>query len=163
MPKLTEEQHRARREEILARSVDCFEKKGFHQTSMRDLSQELGLSLGGLYVHFASKEEIIKAIVARDREEARRLFARMTPEVSFREWLAQAVKSETAKPSPIWMQILGEAMLSEEVGDLVREFYAYSAEQLTEIIRRGQSAGIAQRCPRILHDVAYNRFKTASM
>lgn len=37
-------------------------KKGFQGMSMRDLSQESGLSMGGLYAYFRSKEELLNTL-----------------------------------------------------------------------------------------------------
>lgn len=40
-----------------------FISKGYHGTSMRDIADEAGLALGGIYNHFSSKEEIYVAMV----------------------------------------------------------------------------------------------------
>jgi AcrR family transcriptional regulator len=52
----------ARREQILAAARRCFTRDGFHATSMQDLIDEAGISAGGVYRHFASKDEIVLAI-----------------------------------------------------------------------------------------------------
>lgn len=40
-----------------------FVQQGFHGTSMRQIAQEAGLALGGIYNHFGNKEAIFKAVV----------------------------------------------------------------------------------------------------
>ena len=40
-----------------------FVEQGFHGTSMRQIAEGAGLALGGIYNHFANKEEIFKAVV----------------------------------------------------------------------------------------------------
>lgn len=40
-----------------------FMQHGFHATSMRQIADQAGLALGGIYNHFSSKEEIFAAIV----------------------------------------------------------------------------------------------------
>ncbi len=40
-----------------------FVRQGFHGTSMRQIAQKAGLALGGIYNHFANKEEIFKEVV----------------------------------------------------------------------------------------------------
>ncbi len=43
-------------------------EKGFQAMSMRDFSQETGLSLGALYTYFASKDELLEMILRQGRE-----------------------------------------------------------------------------------------------
>ncbi len=40
-----------------------FMQHGFHATSMRQIADQVGLALGGIYNHFSSKEDIFAAIV----------------------------------------------------------------------------------------------------
>lgn len=44
-------------------AVELFIEHGYHATSMRQIADKAGLALGGIYNHFASKEEIFEAIV----------------------------------------------------------------------------------------------------
>ena len=44
-------------------AFDLFMEHGFHATSMRQIADKAGLALGGIYNHFASKEDIFAAIV----------------------------------------------------------------------------------------------------
>ena len=44
-------------------AVELFMEHGYHATSMRQIAEQAGLSLGGIYNHFASKEEIFEAII----------------------------------------------------------------------------------------------------
>ncbi|MFA1822833.1 TetR/AcrR family transcriptional regulator [Virgibacillus oceani] len=50
------------KEDIIAAAVQLFKEKGFEKTSMMDIANTLGISKGGIYYHFASKEEIIDAV-----------------------------------------------------------------------------------------------------
>jgi len=49
-------------EEILTKSSRLMATSGFHGTSMRDLAQETGRSLAGLYHYFRSKEDLLYLI-----------------------------------------------------------------------------------------------------
>ncbi|WP_404652139.1 TetR/AcrR family transcriptional regulator [Raoultella terrigena] len=53
-----------RRAEIVSAAQACFAAKGLHGASVADIAREAGLSVGQLYRIFASKEEIIEAIVS---------------------------------------------------------------------------------------------------
>jgi AcrR family transcriptional regulator len=44
---------------ILRTSARIFAEKGYHQTSMRDISRATGVSLAGLYYYCKSKEELL--------------------------------------------------------------------------------------------------------
>jgi AcrR family transcriptional regulator len=44
-------------------AVELFLKYGYHATSMRQIAERAGLALGGIYNHFASKDEIFEAII----------------------------------------------------------------------------------------------------
>ncbi|WP_298981426.1 TetR/AcrR family transcriptional regulator [Caldilinea sp.] len=48
---------------IMEAAYVLFMSQGYHGTSMRQIAQRAGLTLGGVYAHFASKEEIWKAVL----------------------------------------------------------------------------------------------------
>ena len=48
--------------EILKASAKIFAEKGFHHTSIRDISRVTGMSLAGLYYYFRTKEELLSLI-----------------------------------------------------------------------------------------------------
>lgn len=53
------------RQEIVEKALQLFTLKGYHNTSISDLLTATGLTKGGLYGHFASKEEIWEAAYDR--------------------------------------------------------------------------------------------------
>ena len=46
-------------ERILSASVDLFQEKGFHATSVREIGERAGVSQSGLYYHIRSKAQIL--------------------------------------------------------------------------------------------------------
>jgi AcrR family transcriptional regulator len=50
---------------ILKASAKIFAEKGFHHTSVRDISRATGMSLSGLYYYFTTKEELLFLIQER--------------------------------------------------------------------------------------------------
>ncbi len=44
-------------------ALELFLQYGFHGTSMRQIAEQTGLALGGIYNHFSSKEEIFAALI----------------------------------------------------------------------------------------------------
>jgi TetR/AcrR family transcriptional regulator, repressor for uid operon len=149
MPKQSKSQRENRRNEILRCCVECFAKKGFHQTSMRDLCKELNVSLGSLYTYFKTKEEMVKAFIERDRAQAKIIFDSVTPDMTFWQGIERMVEINnmamalpSAKKSCIlWVQINAEAMINPKVRKLVTEYYQHAAARLTELIKGGQARG----------------------
>ena len=61
-----------RRAEILDAALACFTEKGFTATTMADVKHASGASIGSIYHHFASKEELAAALYVeglRDYQE----------------------------------------------------------------------------------------------
>jgi AcrR family transcriptional regulator len=69
MRKANPELQSRRRQEIVDAATACFIANGFHQTSMVNISEAAGLSMGLLYRYFPSKTAIIDAVASRDRDE----------------------------------------------------------------------------------------------
>ncbi|MHB1533025.1 MAG: TetR/AcrR family transcriptional regulator [Acidimicrobiales bacterium] len=53
----------ATRDRILAVALELFASKGYAATSVRDITERLGLTKASLYYHFASKEDILDALM----------------------------------------------------------------------------------------------------
>ena len=51
------------RARIVRAAHDLFVDRGYHGTSMRQIAEEAGLALGGIYNHFSAKEDIFTAVV----------------------------------------------------------------------------------------------------
>ena len=52
-------------QQILKTSAKIFAEKGFHHTSVRDISRATKMSLSGLYYYFTTKEELLYLIQER--------------------------------------------------------------------------------------------------
>lgn len=57
------------RSRILDAASALFGRQGFHGTSTRDIAKAAGVSLGNIYNHFATKEEVFIALLERYRGE----------------------------------------------------------------------------------------------
>lgn len=51
-----------RREQIVLAAIELFSHKGFHQTTLRELSEEAGISYGNIYDYIGTKEHIFHLI-----------------------------------------------------------------------------------------------------
>lgn len=60
--------------QILDAAAECFERRGFHNASMAEISKTAGMSVGHIYHYFENKEAIIRAMV---EIQARELVSKM--------------------------------------------------------------------------------------
>lgn len=86
---------------LLTAAAGAFAAKGFHATTTRDIASRAGLSPAGVYVHFASKEEVLHEL-SRDGHRA-----------------ALAVVTAAAEP---------EGTPVEQLARIMRSFSAWHAE-----------------------------------
>ena len=57
------------RERILRAAIDIFQRKGFEETSMREIATEAGVATGAAYYYFASKDAIVLAFYEQAQKE----------------------------------------------------------------------------------------------
>ncbi len=63
MRSLRERQREERAALILSAAQDVFTEKGYHDTSIDDIAAQAGIAKGTVYLHFASKEDLVVALV----------------------------------------------------------------------------------------------------
>jgi len=71
MPRVTQAHLDARTRQILEAAHGCFARQGFHGTTMQEIADRAGLSVGALYRYFENKEALIEALAAWGREQKR--------------------------------------------------------------------------------------------
>ncbi len=62
MPKISEQQKELRKQKILSAAAEVFGEKGYSETTIDDIGKRSGISKGGIYTYFASKEAIFLEI-----------------------------------------------------------------------------------------------------
>jgi AcrR family transcriptional regulator len=147
VPRVSAEHLTARREQILAAARTCFLTKGLHNTSMQDLIQEAGLSVGAVYRYFKSKNEIISAI-ARTVTGGIRLHidavaAQRLPLVESLNLVLVAVE-EQMEPGgnfPIALQVWSEATIDPAIGAIVAESYAGLRDNVRTLVVHAVESG----------------------
>jgi len=129
VPRVSEEHLIARREQILDAARVCFLSKGLHNTSMQDLIQEAGLSVGAVYRYFRSKNEIIVAIagtvVGNVQEHIDGVAARRLPLADSMSLVLDAVELQLGPGGflPIALQVWSEATIDPTIGAIVKDRY----------------------------------------
>jgi TetR/AcrR family transcriptional repressor of uid operon len=130
-----------RRAQILEAAIICFAKRGFHQTSMHDVSAEAGISVGLIYRYFANKEAVIAAMANRHKTEIQDLLERAGQAPSLFESLEILFTAHCSENSPkvlsaFVVDLYAEASRNPPVADLVRDVLETAMEGVTGLIAR---------------------------
>ena len=137
-----------RRCQILDAALVCFAKRGFHQTSMHDISAEAGISVGLIYRYFENKEAVIAAMADRHKREISQVLHRAKEAPSLLESLeilftAHCCEEQTPLVSAFVVDLYAEASRNPRVADLVSDVLETAMVGVTELISRspeGQNA-----------------------
>ena len=150
MPKVTSAHMADRRRQIIDAAYRCFARKGFHQTTMRNICAEAELSAGAVYTYFKGKEEIIEASFAFDYERGLPIFemAAKDPDPMAAidriiDLFYAGLESAAALGADrVNIQGWGEAMVNPRLMTPLRETLDKFANLLSELIKRGQADGV---------------------
>jgi AcrR family transcriptional regulator len=121
MPKVSDAYLAARRQQILEAAAACFARDGFHRTSMQDIVRESGISAGLVYRYFASKDDMITAIVADWHEQRQTRLESADDMASAYLQLLRSVGDPAARDDlRLGVQVWAEAVRSPAIRDLAR-------------------------------------------
>lgn len=125
--------------------------KGLHELRVSDVADELGISSGLIHYHFATKDELLEAMLDEmaDREiaGARAAIARLaTPEQRLARIVDIYLPSSRRDPSwVLWIDVWGEALRDANLRRISEDLDNAWVEVLAEVIRDGVASG-AFRC-----------------
>src|SRR5436190_1255735 len=130
-----------RRSQILDAALVCFAKRGFHQTSMHDISAEAGISVGLIYRYFANKEAVISAMADRHKQEISDVLERAKQAPSLLESLDILFTAHCCEDAPqvvsaFVVDLYAEASRNPQVADLVRDVLETAMDGVTDLIAR---------------------------
>jgi AcrR family transcriptional regulator len=142
------ERYQQRREEVVDIAARVFAERGYHATSIDDLSDATGLQRGGLYHYIGGKQELliriherfIEPLLETAREIARR---KESPEVELR-LLAQALVQDIADYRDQVTVFLHEWRIIEDAPEWkdIRKARKEFEEIIASCIRRGANEGV---------------------
>lgn len=130
-----------RQSQILRAAMVCFAKCGFHETSMHDISEEAGISVGLIYRYFASKEAVIGALAEEHKKELGELLERARSAPTLLDSLEILLTSHCCENQPqlhsaFVVDLFAEAGRNPSIANLVRDVLEAGAAGLTEVIAR---------------------------
>ena len=149
MPKISQDQRDARRQQILDAAVRCFSRDGFHNTTTADIVRESGVSQGTLYLYFANKDDIVVAL-ADDRHQAEAflnaLAQREQDPIRGLMLLIELHGEGLVDPARldgrrVGVQGWGEALRNPRILASLAEGQVMVSEAIARLIERGQRTG----------------------
>ncbi|HEY5529851.1 MAG TPA: helix-turn-helix domain-containing protein [Thermoleophilia bacterium] len=152
MAKVTEEHIQERTDVILVAATRMFARKGVAVATMQDVALEAGLSVGAIYRYYPSKDNLVRAVFERIKNNTRSLFARAaeqsdSPEEMLRNAgrvIAERFQQEPTREETILVveSILADARRSDELvaGERqLRDAYSFLTERF---FRQAQRKGV---------------------
>lgn len=84
----------ATRQRILETAVARFKRDGIESVGVADLMAEAGLTHGGFYSHFTSKEALVRAVLEEAANHSAKNFARRIDEGGLEKWIRSYLRPE---------------------------------------------------------------------
>ncbi|HEY9025875.1 MAG TPA: helix-turn-helix domain-containing protein [Burkholderiaceae bacterium] len=134
-----------RSSQILDAALALFSEHGFAAARMDDIARRCGLSKGGLYAHFASKDEVFEALIARALAAPELALPPLPAPLDLAQWvdwLLEQVHQRFADP-----QLRATLRLlvaeGERVSDLVAQWHAQVVQPFVEALGQWFAVGQA--------------------
>jgi AcrR family transcriptional regulator len=148
-PKMPDEYFELRRQQILLAAWKCFSEKGYNETTMRDISQSLGLSTGAVYRYFKGKDDILEGLQSLSQEQNTQLFDSMAQAGSAKEAFAVFFKAnfkdctvpELRVSARANQMLLLEALKHPNIRAMYQPLYRNLVENVASSVRKGIVAG----------------------
>lgn len=153
MPKISEAQKEQRRQIILASAAEVFGRKGYSEASMDDLVKESGISKGGIYTYFPTKEAIFLEIAEQRFRLRSDLVSHLSPELSaskqvetYIRWLLDSLEQPAViNRSRFSFEFWSVIARNKEKSHLAQERYKKFEADLSALIQSGVDRGEFRR------------------
>lgn len=146
--RVTREQADATRERIVDTAARLFREKGYDGIGVADLMQASGLTHGGFYKHFDSKEDLMAAACARALDRSVEAWGKLLERGDPLEAIAEAYLSTRHRDHP---GAVGACMIAAGGPDISR---------LKPAVRKAVTSGVEQQL-RMLADLLPGRTQAA--
>lgn len=153
MPPVSQRYRDARRRQVIEAARRCFARTGFHGTSMQDIFAESGLSAGAVYGYFASKGDLVGAIIEDVLSEINATLdtlagAEKPPpphEVVGRVLQVLDRPPHGGELARLAVQVWGEAGRNPELSARMARYYLDMRDRFTTLVQRYQLDGALDR------------------
>jgi AcrR family transcriptional regulator len=131
---------------IVGAALESFAERGFHGTSLKHIAQASGLSTAALYVHFASKEELLFALSRRGHAIAldlvRAAATGRDPAVALRVLVYAFTRWHAEQRTTARVVQYEQGALTAEHAEVVADLRRDTERVVRGLIGRGVEAGV---------------------
>lgn len=132
---------------ILEKARDIFAKKGYANTTMKDVVEACEISRGGVYLYFSNLKDLFEAVLQYESDNAEDFAAKIPEDASYADVLALFVKEQkksilTKKPSlnvAIYEYYFANKVPAKE--NYIKKEFEVSLYVLEQLIKEGIDAG----------------------
>ncbi len=135
----TSEQFEAIRQEktklILDTALELFAEKGFHQTSIADITRKAGISKGLIYNYFESKDEVLKSIIQTGYDAAYNNLDLNGDHTLAKEEFIHflQITFRSVRENPKFWKLYSALVMQPEILDLVKIEYSQKALDIQKL------------------------------
>jgi len=138
-----------RKAQIYQAALACFNRKGYHRTTMDDIVAESGLSKGSLYWYFKSKKELFLSLFQEVMGQIGQAWEGIAAnqEASATEKLRASLalfRAELGEMAPffsVMMEAWALTRYDEDVESIIQELYGPYLDIMIRIIEEGIASG----------------------
>lgn len=138
-----------RKREILEVTAELLQTRSFSSFSYADLSQRLGISKASIHHHFATKQELTRALVERYRESRRRFLGELDRKFSDPWERLEAflgggfnLANSGSRICLIGCLRVEYNVIGESIRDELHQFYQLGHRWLTRLLEEGRTLGL---------------------
>lgn len=143
----TENPIHPRKIEILHAAVTCFLERGYHQTGVRDIAKQAGISLGNLYNHFKGKDAVLAFIAELEGAHLAKYTDLLTnpedPRAALEKFIDEYA-THVARPENalLGVEILTEALRNPMIAEVFSKNRSRLIDALVGLLNTGAKSGI---------------------
>ena len=144
MPVLAQEQKAQRRDNIIQAAWRCAARKGFRELTIDEICEEAGVSKGGFYGYFGSKEELLVALLEDEAAGRLAIFQALEEESAGVERLqafARAMLERAGDPAHV--QVLADLWATVGNQGPVRDAFSASVSARRSVLREWIEEAVA--------------------
>jgi AcrR family transcriptional regulator len=127
MPRVSDAHRQARRDQIADAALRVLKRNGLSDTSIAEIAEECGLSIGAIYVNFENKQALARYLGSRlfawriEGLEAMAADGRVHPPAELMQPLLASMSEATRPPLPIILQFWSKAVVDEDLHEVLVE------------------------------------------
>ena len=139
------------RDRILDAAGHVFARRGYDAATVEEITVECGIAKGGLYGHFASKEDLFRTVLLEHvRRRAAETATQLDPQLPLRESILRIITTSwgTCRADPVWSPLFSElwalASRSEWGREVAAELFDHCSAALGQFLSGARRAGLVR-------------------